>query len=849
MPVRIVEWQLPYTWGTGIEIDTNKVISLLLREENNLILVNDENEVYTDLQFAGGLTPQSDFAVWVTVWKVLQSDWWTQSGLVLNWKTTSGDYARWIYANDWKLYFDNGTGTWKQVYYSSEVDELFAQLRSELSTVAFTGDYEDLINKPIVVSGTSPTNPTEWMLWYDTTNDVLKTYDWTNWNEVWWGNVKSFSLSSYTDTANAQLAYNWYAAWKVPLIVMDWVPYVMQKFSNNRLYFSSLDPNIRHSSSFTEWCLGWIYFGINSGSVTGIVSQLMYVTPPVLATDRNYATPYTPQYDGSPATKKYVDDKVSDLMALGKFLSLWDCTTGQPISFPLSTPYTYSTWDYFLVETVSTANPPVNYKPTGSSYTGTASSTTESEPVEIGDIYIYDGTTWLLQLNHGKTVSFSEIAWQPSDNANLATALNAKQNTLATQTAYTSKWTASKVPQITTNTLWQVTWITEVNITYPSQVSDTAYGSSWNWVTATAPSKNAVYDKIQSLSSSIPTVNNGTLTITQNWTTAWTFTANQSGNTSVALTDTTYNAWPWIEIWTIQDYSAMQWPAPDGFHVPLNTERQSVYNVWTALGWWSSDWTNFWIALKLPYAGSRRHSSADVDYQGARGTYWSSSRYDVYYSYYLNFNAVALNGQTEYYCTNGYSVRCFKNSPVVPTSSWTKLYWTSIEAGGIFWSSAEWLISLSSDWQTWITIADKNLWATTVWSSWDALSEANCGKYYQWGNNYGFPRTWTIANQSTTQVDASNYWPWNYYSSDTFIKYNGGWDSTNNWNLRWWETWVVTLNNAITNTGVLSVNGQTGDVTVDESVISGDAWVTYTIKVSNSDPASWTASNIITLVQ
>ena len=33
-----------------------------------------------------------------------------------------------------------------------------------------------------------------------------------------------------------------------------------------------------------------------------------------------------------------------------------------------------------------------------------------------------------------------------------------------------------------------------------------------------------------------------------------------------------------------------------------------------------------------------------------------------------------------------------------------------------------------------------------------------------------------------------------------------------------------------------------------ETVVSGDSWTTYTIKVSNSDPASWTASNIITFV-
>ena len=80
---------------------------------------------------------------------------------------------------------------------------------------------------------------------------------------------------------------------------------------------------------------------------------------------------------------------------------------------------------------------------------------------------------------------------------------NNKQDALTAQTAYTSKGTASKVPQITTNTLGQVTWITEVNISYPSQVSDTAYASSWNWVTATAPSKNAVYDKINAMDTTI----------------------------------------------------------------------------------------------------------------------------------------------------------------------------------------------------------------------------------------------------------------------------------------------------------------------------------------------------------
>lgn len=75
---------------------------------------------------------------------------------------------------------------------------------------------------------------------------------------------------------------------------------------------------------------------------------------------------------------------------------------------------------------------------------------------------------------------------------------NGKQNALATQTAYTSKGSATKVPQITTNTLGQVTWITEVTITQP-------------------------------------TVNNSTITYTQWGDTITTITTNQSSASTVAL--------------------------------------------------------------------------------------------------------------------------------------------------------------------------------------------------------------------------------------------------------------------------------------------------------------------------
>ena len=52
-----------------------------------------------------------------------------------------------------------------------------------------------------------------------------------------------------------------------------------------------------------------LQLALSSGSVTAITTLNLSVNDfKVLRTDKNYGTPYSPQYDGSPATKKYVDD-------------------------------------------------------------------------------------------------------------------------------------------------------------------------------------------------------------------------------------------------------------------------------------------------------------------------------------------------------------------------------------------------------------------------------------------------------------------------------------------------------------------------------------------------------------
>ena len=114
MATRIKDGEVPYTWWIWIEITNNHVINVLLRELNNLIHVNEDRELYVDLQLDAGIAPDDDFPVGVTTWEILAEDWWPQNWTIINWKTTSWDYTRIIYANDWKLYYDPWTWVWNQ---------------------------------------------------------------------------------------------------------------------------------------------------------------------------------------------------------------------------------------------------------------------------------------------------------------------------------------------------------------------------------------------------------------------------------------------------------------------------------------------------------------------------------------------------------------------------------------------------------------------------------------------------------------------------------------------------------------------------------------------------------------
>ena len=254
-----------------------------------------------------------------------------------------------------------------------------------------------------------------------------------------------------------------------------------------------------------------------------------------------------------------------------------------------------------------------------------------------------------------------------------------------------------------------------------------------------------------------------------------------------------------IYVWTGRiNYPAMRWPCPYGYHVPTPDDWNNVVNAWTTLwAWTSTDGVSLCNKLKIPMSGCRLWYSSTWDFL-AKGSWAYCYQSTAFLSggnaswRFSRFASWVISTNNGYGWCYALPIRPFKDEPVVPTSSWTTIYQGTWSAG-IFWNSSSWLISISSNGTTWYTIADKNLWATTVYNTWDTMDANNCGWYFQWGNNYMFPYSWNLS-WSTTQIDASAYWPWNWYY-DTQWRYRGSspykWDTSNNLNLRWWVVWAV----------------------------------------------------------
>ena len=327
MTVKLYEWDKTETGWAGIEITDNKVVNLKLRDENNLIIINEDDEAYVDLQLADWIEPSDELPVGVLTWRVLQWDWWTATGTLIVAKTTSGDEIRFLYANDWKLYTDNWTGTFKQIYLKPDIDALF----QALATVAHTWDYNDLINKPVLWTaagkdvGTNPWNvPVIWQNW---------KLDGSIVPSVWAMNV--YTVTTLWDLTTLSQAVQW-DIWVVT--------------NDNKTYILSADPYSTLSN--------WVELRFPTWAVSSVNWQTWAVTLTTLNIDEAWDSLYC-----TSAEKSAWNDKLdaSDVSAVALSGSFSDLTWKPVVDSTLNTSSTNAIQNWAVATAINTINNTINW--------------------------------------------------------------------------------------------------------------------------------------------------------------------------------------------------------------------------------------------------------------------------------------------------------------------------------------------------------------------------------------------------------------------------------------------------------------------------------------------------------
>ena len=586
---------------------------------------------------------------------------------------------------------------------------------------------------------------------------------------------------------------------------------------------------------------------------------------------------------------KVLYDYLQNIASRWRYLSNWNCATGLAMTNPEENPYEYKAWDYYTVSDVA-ALWGTNYRPDGSEYIiWQASTVVETEDVSVSDLYLYDGTNWLLLSNSGRAIavdsSLSTTSTNPVENRVITNALNNKADATDVNTkTFRVTGTNDLVPfqaayDYFVNWWWPIIiyWYSDTPYQGAYVIDRTSNVFQWSrteqWYYSNSTESFACYVKLR------PQLSWSTVTGMQfifnsdtwyldlytdygapynpmypgspatkkyvddhAWTTytAWA-NVQISAQNVISATDTTYTEWTWIDISnanvisadttvlatkadldekqdlltagdniTIEDecYLNTKGPCPKGFHIGMQSEWRAMLTAYNNL--WLTGWT-YWIEyLHLPL----------TDDYDLNAYYWCADTYGSGTGSWsiLTFSQNGVNAGSWQPTYLAHPIRPVKDTPEAPDSSWTVVYdWSSVASGaGIFYNSTLWLISISSDWTTWYTIADKNLWATTVYNRGDTRSQANCGNRFQWWNCYWFNWSWETVD-STTPVDTTGYWPWNYYYSDVFMgtpsDWSWDWSSPGNRNLWGWgnPSWTQCA---------LTISAQVPEIEVDDEISS-----------------------------
>lgn len=150
---------------------------------------------------------------------------------------------------------------------------------------------------------------------YDPNNVQQNVYDYNYFINTPTINTKAFFLEDLQDIQTAQEAFNFAISWdgeNVPIIVYDGGIYLINHVDEAKWILCSTWFHNDQNNSYTERTQNNLTFFRSWDTITSISTGYggtlsMYY----LSTGTDYPTPYVPLYDGSPATKKYVDDSIA----------------------------------------------------------------------------------------------------------------------------------------------------------------------------------------------------------------------------------------------------------------------------------------------------------------------------------------------------------------------------------------------------------------------------------------------------------------------------------------------------------------------------------------------------------
>lgn len=202
-----------------------------------------------------------------------------------------------------------------ETYTKTEVDNLISSFWS-FEVVDTLPSVSTASEKTIYLLGpiwTGADKYEEWIVTEDSQQQKQWTKIWETSVDLSDLNTKTFYLSSTSDLTTATSALQWHFAGKNAIIVYRWNAYtIWTSSSSSPLVFVSTIAISRSSSSpITEnWVKNLQIFFDSSHNATVIHDSNKYNSQSFLETGYNYTIPYTPEYAGSPATKKYVDDNI-----------------------------------------------------------------------------------------------------------------------------------------------------------------------------------------------------------------------------------------------------------------------------------------------------------------------------------------------------------------------------------------------------------------------------------------------------------------------------------------------------------------------------------------------------------